>query len=335
MTFIKITNNSNAFLRALTKGIDASLVKEWLQRYPNVIHAKDVFGVNALCHARDADVAKALLSVKEALLDEMSISLLELPIVSACRNGFVDIVKLILSKRPKQIHFKGSCGQTPLSAAIACNSFTTVQLLYEMDNSTIDYRSRFGYNAMHVAIGNGEMAQWVYELRPHFLSAKSEQGETPIHIACARGDLAMVKWIFDINPETIKERCKRGRTTLHRAAWSGNYKLMEWLLHKRPALYHMTTNDGETPLQMARREVRHTGTEPQWFRVPLSQSITILESFGRLFATTEEDFYDALVVCDKEKPLGYSCLYQMVRHRVYLLGPKWEKDSTTAELEEE
>jgi len=131
MTSIEIVNNGNAFLLALTKEIDASLVKEWLRRYPNVIHAKNKERQNVLCHTHDVEVVKVLLSVKETLLDKKDRDG-DLPIHYFSRKGFVDIVELILSMRPKQIHLKGDCGQTPLLAAMSSDSFATVQLLYKL-----------------------------------------------------------------------------------------------------------------------------------------------------------------------------------------------------------
>ena len=85
-----------------------------------------------------------------------------------------------------------------------------------------------------------------YKVNPE---SQNDNGNTPLHSACFRGNFPIVKYLIEeckVNPEPIN---KDGCTPLHEASWCGHINIVKYLLEECNVVdIDKKNNFGRTPL---------------------------------------------------------------------------------------
>ena len=111
-----------------------------------------------------------------------------------------------------------------------------------------------GNTPLHQAVFNGQ-SETVRMLLPtsgNMLNAPNDAGETPLIIACMKGNLIIADLLIDAGAE-VNKALLNGNTPLHFAVWSEN-KFIGRKLIATNAQVDAQNENGETPLILAARE---------------------------------------------------------------------------------
>lgn len=99
------------------------------------------------------------------------------------------------------------------------------------------------------------------------LNACNKYGESLLHMACRRGDVAVVKFLVEDANVSVAARDDFGRTPLHDACWTPepNFPLMDVLIRNCPMDVLLAEDvRGHTPFHYARRD--HWSQWLEYFR---------------------------------------------------------------------
>ncbi|KAJ5647935.1 ankyrin repeat-containing protein [Penicillium lividum] len=198
------------------------------------------------------------------------------PLHIASREGFVEVVKLLLHHKSlqKPAKFEAATshfGETALHLASENGHLDVVKVLLDRKTSdnlaTIEARTNYGETALHLASesGHADVVKVLLDRmtldNPADIEAKNERGETALHLASQKGNLEVVKLLLHHKalhrPANIEATTSSsGETALHLASKKGNVDVVKLLLHHkalhRPANIEATTSSfGETALHLA------------------------------------------------------------------------------------
>ena len=111
-----------------------------------------------------------------------------------------------------------------------------------------------GNTPLHQAVFNGqsETVRILLSTSDDMLNIPNDEGETPLIIACMKGNLIVAKLLIDAGAD-VNKALLNGNTPLHFAAWSGN-KFVGRDLIGASAQIDAQNENGETPLILAARE---------------------------------------------------------------------------------
>ena len=111
-----------------------------------------------------------------------------------------------------------------------------------------------GNTPLHQAAFNGqsEIVRSLLSTFPDMTDATNDDGETPLVIACMKGNLAVVKLLLDAGADANRSQLN-GNSPLHFAAWSGNKFIGNDLIAAH-AQADAQNGNGETPLILAAKE---------------------------------------------------------------------------------
>ncbi|KAG4967707.1 hypothetical protein JHK87_033358 [Glycine soja] len=212
------------------------------------------------------------------------------PLHEAVNNGDLSVLQVILHRDKDMVHELNKSRCSPLFLAAASGNVAIVNLLLDIPFSADQKLPLcFGNSPLHAAIlkRNPELIKTILKKRPELLYLRAEDGSTslhyaayigyvegfrtllknsfslegnkkghlPIHLACKRGHLEVVKEFLQnewpINPRVLN---KKGQNILHVAAKNGRSNVVQYLL-KNPKIDQFTINqkdnDGNTPLHLA------------------------------------------------------------------------------------
>ncbi|KAF1807862.1 ankyrin, partial [Eremomyces bilateralis CBS 781.70] len=83
-------------------------------------------------------------------------------------------------------------------------------------------------------------------------SSRTEDGETPLHIAASGGHDTVVDRLLKRGID-VNSKDQRGQTPLHKAAAVGDEGVVQLLLKQASIDFDLKDNDGRTPLALAVR----------------------------------------------------------------------------------
>jgi hypothetical protein len=199
------------FMTAVTTG-DVAKVKEWLERDPAQARSVDGAGVSA--------VLKAVYYRKQAVLDVLLATGLELNIFEASATGKTDRVRALAVTDPVGVNAYSPDGFFPLGLAAFFGHKETVEAL--------------------IALGADVRAQSRESMKVSALFSS---------IAGGRADIARILLEAGANPNL---RASKGLTALHDAAVRGDLESAKLLL-SYGADVNARSDDGKTPLDLARQ----------------------------------------------------------------------------------
>ncbi|XP_064405548.1 uncharacterized protein LOC135350490 isoform X3 [Halichondria panicea] len=140
------------------------------------------------------------------------------PLHRACYEGYLEIVKTLVTHGARTDKGDGKTNGTPLHWACWEGHKEVVQYLKEVGCST-------------------DVRDW--------------WGRTPLHWACVRGHIQLVKYLVEELKCDVDVRNKWGATPLHWACWGGHIQLVKYLVEELKCDVDVTDDNGKTPLDYA------------------------------------------------------------------------------------
>ena len=164
----------------------------------------------------------------------------------ACERGRASLVKMV-GKNASLLATTDKNGDTPLHIAAAMGHKQCVEALLQLD-APIILKNAAGKTALHIACEKG-LANIVKRAdKKEYLLATTKDGDTPLHIAAARGREECVEALLQLDPPTSLKNAA-GETPLHIACEKGHASIVK-MVGKNTSLL-ATTKDGDTPLHIA------------------------------------------------------------------------------------
>ena len=203
------------------------------------------------------------------------------PLHSAVINGHLDMCTFLLSK-VGYINALDADQMTPLHWAVKSNRLDIIDYLLAESAEHVNNYDRHGYLAIHYAVEQGQLeAVERFNTVPEDLERRTKSGETPLHLACSKNHLLVVKALLrhgvEVNPWTTvtspkpssrsvfsKSARREGlesshvlpSTPLHYSCLAGNYDCADQLL-KSGAWVNAPQEDGRTPLMLSVESGNH------------------------------------------------------------------------------
>ena len=178
------------------------------------------------------------------------------PLWSACHNGHLKVVKLLLKQREIDINHMCNFGRTPLLIACWKGHLEIVTELLE-NGANVNQADKDGVTPLTTACGNGRV-EVVKELlkQPGIkVNQANEYGSTPLYIACEEGHEQVVKALLSMDGIDINQATKGGFTPLYVACHWGHLEVVKLLLRAGADPYR-AAGTGERPVDVARGHVK-------------------------------------------------------------------------------
>ena len=183
----------------------------------------------------------------------------ETPFYTACFEGHVSVVSLLLEKHVDQINKPSSAGTTPVFACVDHGNLECVKLISERGEEagrTVDWtrtRNKDKATPLYIACRHGdvEIVRWVAEHAPYSTREQpASDGTTPLAIAACQGHLGVVQYLasMGVNVEAANEA---GNTPLHLAAAEGHLEVVKYLVVELFAPVHVENKAGVDAFQGA------------------------------------------------------------------------------------
>ena len=141
----------------------------------------------------------------------------------ACASGAIDIVKYLVEGKYLHNFLANKNGNLPLHIACSCGATDIVQYLVECSNHGMD-----DLVPVLEGITGGDVLQ--HELEYLDQKIQNEKGELPLHRACHRGSLQIVRLVSNCNVDTISHL---GETPLSIACTSGKLDIVKFLIKEK------------------------------------------------------------------------------------------------------
>ncbi|XP_044582156.1 putative ankyrin repeat protein RF_0381 [Cotesia glomerata] len=167
----------------------------------------------------------------------------------------------ILFGRYADINTLDESSQTVLFAAVESGNLKIVKYLLEMGadiNATNNHQFCGGWTALHIAIdlNNEEIVQHLLGNKHCDVNAKTDKGETPLHVAAAKDNVSVAKKLIKKNAKYdifAKHGFVSGLTAYHVAVSENALEMVKYFLNVLKVEVNSKTEDGENALQLAGR----------------------------------------------------------------------------------
>ncbi|KAF8388939.1 hypothetical protein HHK36_025622 [Tetracentron sinense] len=159
---------------------------------------------------------------------------METPLHEACREGHVDIVKLLMEDEP------------------------WVDIVKEILKARPDFMGKRDLqecSPLHLACKKGhlEITRELLRLDPDLSSLQDNDGRTPLHWAAMKGHVCILDEILSTSLESVEMLTKQGETVLHLAVKNNRYNAIKYLVETLniTELINMPDKNGNTILHLA------------------------------------------------------------------------------------
>ena len=170
------------------------------------------------------------------------------PLHWACANGHVDMARMLISEFQADTTLQDKWGNTPLHRAARCGRGEVALTLITEFGCDANQPNNDGCTSLHTACEYGR-ANVVKMVGKHAsLLATDKNGNTPLHIAAARGHKECVEALLQLDAP-IMLRNAAGETALHIACETGLASIVK-RVDKDTSLL-TTDKDGNTLLHIA------------------------------------------------------------------------------------
>jgi len=175
----------------------------------------------------------------------------------ACdRKEVTKVRELVASLEKEQINSGDAFRQTPLHVACQVPFPEGVKIILESGKIEINLRNDEESSPLHMIAlkADGEEVLSIAKLlldHNALIDAKNDRGTTPLQLACAKGNPALVKLLLE-RKASLRAVGELG-TALHCAAYFGNKQIVELLLQARADISQVD-EDGKTATQVAKEK---------------------------------------------------------------------------------
>uniref|UniRef100_A0A3P9MSC6 phospholipase A2 n=1 Tax=Poecilia reticulata TaxID=8081 RepID=A0A3P9MSC6_POERE len=114
-------------------------------------------------------------------------------------------------------------------------------------------RSHPDWSSAHIAVETGMRECLKHNYVQSQINARDTSGQTPLHLACDRGDLACVKELLDESQARTDIRDQKGETPMHYASKQDSPVIIQALCSRLCSGVNELNSNGETPLHVACR----------------------------------------------------------------------------------
>ena len=184
--------------------------------------------LHAFCRIGDVDAVKHILSVTQANPNSKDRSYTEdTPLHTACRYGYLEIVKCLLSQKNINVISRNKVDDTPLHVVSNTDILRALLCSNEVD---ITCRNKYGNTPLHSACMSNhyEVVKYLVNICNVDATSKNKDGNTPLHLA---RDEDVVKLLLSL--PTVDPMCfnNAGDTPLLKACRNGLYNVIYELLY--------------------------------------------------------------------------------------------------------
>ena len=144
------------------------------------------------------------------------------PLHQACKQGWLDVVKLMIETYGCDSNVKNKSHRSPLDYAKRCGKVDVFSYLQRI-NSSLYWACAQGNKHLVLKLINPDNVNCVH---PDF-------GDTPLHRACRRGCLNIVKLLIERYGCDPNVTTKSNQSVLHYACLYGNIDIVEYLINEQ------------------------------------------------------------------------------------------------------
>lgn len=175
------------FCTAVEEG-DADQVAQLLDQFPALVHTRDAAGQSAVLSAAYRGHANVVARLREhgAILD----------VFDAAAVEDVDRLTALLAQTPESLQSRSADGWTPLHLACFFGRIDAVHRLLDAGADVLAWSDNTTRNTpLHAALAGIRDPQLIERLLKAGadVNARGGGGFTPLHLAAARGDLALIE----------------------------------------------------------------------------------------------------------------------------------------------
>ncbi|XP_071386113.1 85/88 kDa calcium-independent phospholipase A2 isoform X2 [Centroberyx affinis] len=132
--------------------------------------------------------------------------------------------------------------------------YETLPLKAETTQPIVDcLRNHPDWSSAHIAVDTGLRECLKHNYVQSQINARDAAGQTPLHLACERGDSACVKQLLEESQARTDVKDRNGETPMHCAAKQDSAAIVQVLCSRLCAGVNELNNNGETPLHVACR----------------------------------------------------------------------------------
>ncbi|OAA74836.1 nb-arc and ankyrin domain containing protein [Akanthomyces lecanii RCEF 1005] len=174
-------------------------------------------------------------------------------LLQAARDGYWDVVELLLSAHDIDINARDSGGRTALLCAVSRGHMAIVRLLLERDGIDINAQDDYGQTALihPVYPENVAIVRLLLERDGIDINAQDDFGQTALASAVSLLKMAVVRLILEMDDININARDNHGQTALFRAVSGGDVDILRLLLDKDDIDINARDSQGQTALLYA------------------------------------------------------------------------------------
>ena len=150
----------------------------------------------------------------------------------ACRSGHLQVVKYLIEQQCDPIQ-EDRDGNTPLKIAISKKRWGVVLYFVKAGYISPNERSQ-AVTMFHKACSDGrlDVMQCLVDHLQADPSIPDDDGDTPLHIASAKGHLAMVEYLLECKCNPLY-KCNDGNTPMNCAALEGHLNILQFLITEK------------------------------------------------------------------------------------------------------
>ncbi len=223
-----------------------------------ILHMPGLLGLTPLMIAIQSNKPRVIhfLLEQESIIDlttpnDMGNTALHL----AVEKGYLDIVEMLLRKKPELLDIVGYNGWTPLQTAVFNGQKEIVDFLLNSSYAMhLQHKDVDGNTALHLDAREGHLKIFEMLLRkkPELLDIVGDNGWTPLQTAVFYEQKELVDFLLNSSYAVdLQHKDFYENTVLHLAVEGGSLDIVEMLLRKMPELLHVQGFNGRTPLQTA------------------------------------------------------------------------------------
>ena len=291
----EVLKRTEFILNSACKQGDLQLVKSAVKQYGSIAHYKDTksnTALHAACASGNIDLVKYLIEKQQCDQNILNTNG-ELPLHIACAHQSLDLIKLVsncdVNTRTKSKYRSG--GNTPLHIACETNIPEIVEYLVEEKQANQSICNGQGKLPLHIAFakqsldvafklvsrcndvntalyiacceGSVEIVKFLTENKKARTDKPDFSGELPLHVACQKKSLGVVKLISNCNVNTqTRQRSHKcgisgGHTPLHFACKVGEVEIVKYLIEEKLADPNIANGNRDLPLHFACKGGHH------------------------------------------------------------------------------